>query len=170
MRFEVDLKSESESSDDMDDARPRCDGDGWRTRLCPRGCDCTEQYCNNAHRLSELRPPIESKVLHPEIWEAGIGRFYGQSMTDELLRIFMDYYDKTDEYECPLWAHALAFSWQKRDMLADLHLPWGFGLTMDVHDLRRGRVGGQRPFEFLPGFWELLESRERQLAFEQDFD
>ena len=170
MSVEADVKSESDISDAMDDNhRNRRDEDGWRTRLCPRGQQCTEQYCLHAHRLSELRPPIESEVLHPELWQAGIGRFYGQFMSDEVLRIFQEYYENTLEYECPLWAHALVFSCSERHLVPDLHFPWDFGLTMDVRDLRRGRVGGGRPFEFLPGLWELLETRERDLALEQDY-
>jgi len=181
MVIEVDLKSESDftdvevadvhySSSDDEHYRYRPDADEWRTRLCLRGSDCQDPHCNHAHCLAELRPPNETRVLHPEVWAAGIGRFYGQAMTAELLRVFNDYYFKTHEFECPLWAHALYFSIKKHDLLADAHFPWDYGLTMDVDVLRRGRVGGQRPFEYLPGLWGALQSRERQLAFEQDYN
>ena len=45
---------------------------------------------------------------------------------------------------------------------------WDYGLTMDVLLLSLRRRGGERPFEYLPGLWQLLIARERELAKEQD--
>ena len=174
----VDLKSESDDLSDVvlsdytsseeEENGYRYDADLWRTRLCPERSNCRNLECNHAHCLLEVRPPNELHVIHPEAWAAGISRFYGQGMTDELVDVFYLYYRSTAEYLCPVWAHALNAYIQNCDLLADAHFPWDYGLTMDMEYLRRGRVGGQRPFDYVPGLWLQLQSRKRELALEQD--
>ena len=162
------VKEETCLSDNMeDDSEDPCAGDAWRTLLCPRGPHCRDPDYSHAHRLCDLRPPMETQRLHLEIWEAGIDRFYGQQMTEESMKIVMEYHDKTLDYETPQWAHALVFSVNGQNTIRDLHFPWDYGLTMDVLMLSVRR-GGQRPFEWLPGLWEVLHGRERELSKEQD--
>jgi len=89
-------------------------------------------------------------------------------MSEESVQIVMDYYNRTPDYEAPLWAHALVFAQNGQHNIRDLHFPWDYGLTMDVLLLSLRRRGGERPFEYLPGLWQLLIVRERELDKEQD--
>ena len=126
MVIEVDLEcSDVEfSSSSRSSSSIRCaDPAAWRTRLCPLRKKCRDEVCNHAHSLEELRAPDERRVLHPEIWRAGINRYYDQAMSLELLDVFNDYYHDTYQHECPLWAHALYYTMFKMHLLADIHFP-----------------------------------------------
>ena len=108
--------------------------DSWRILLCPDGGACRHDNCPYAHRLCELRPPNESDRLYPEIWAAGVDRWYGQALPEEQLLIVME---------------------------------WDYGLSMDLQLLSSLR-GGELPFDYMPGLWQLLVDRDRELAIEQE--
>ena len=88
-------------------------------------------------------------------------------MSEEQVQIVMEYHDRTPEHEAPLWVHGLVFTLTREHYIRDLRFPWDYGLTMDVQLLSIFR-GGEHPFEYLPGLWELLVARDRELAIEQD--
>jgi len=71
--------------------------DAWRISLCPLGGECRDENCPLAHRLCELRPPNEAEQLYREIWASGVDRWYGQALSEEQVKIVMDYYEQTPD-------------------------------------------------------------------------
>ena len=52
-------------------------------------------------------------------------------------------------------------------LLGHLHFPWDYDLGNDGELLRDRRAGMEWPFEYAPGFWHRMRTRDRQLALEE---
>ena len=139
----------------------------WRIRLCPHGPQCSDQNCVHAHKLSELRPPIEAFGRHDQVWSEGVDRWYGQTLLPRQKQLLLDYCSDTPEYEIPLWVSGFLFYVHGQHLVRDVHLPWDYGLCEDLDvlcNIRRGPV----PFDFMADLWPKLGERLAVLETEQE--
>ena len=81
--------------------------DRWRIVLCKHGPYHTNRTCGYARSLQDLMPPNESKRAHDEVWCDRVDRFFGQNMSAEQIERFLWYCRNTEEWNKPLWCHAL---------------------------------------------------------------
>ncbi len=136
--------------------------DAWRVALCRHGLECKylqAQQCSFAHSLRELRPPFEDHILYDQVWRDGVDRWYGQDLTTEQLNRIKWYWQHTPPHQRPAWAWGLYWFQSNEELGFEPKLGEDFGLGADVSLMLSLRSGGQRPFRWMPGFWERIEQR-----------
>ena len=135
----------------------------YRVRLCRHFKKCAHPYCGFAHSLAELRAPKEVGRPYPEVWERGVDRWFGQTLTEEQLGIIKQYYRMTPERSLPKWAHALRYVQSGRHVVQERYFSWDYDMTTEVDLLRRARRDGRLPFQYDDRVWELLRKRKAYL-------
>ena len=60
-------------------------------------------------------------------------RWIGQKYDDGLINLFLVVYDKTPDYDKPMWAKGLYWFLKNRNTTEFDDCPWDFGLTADAY-------------------------------------
>ena len=137
------------------------------TQLCRHGPEHSMSSCAFAHRLAELRPPIEHVRRFDGAWGGcQFDRFYGQYMSDEQIDRFWVYWH-AHPHERPAWAVGLYLLLMNAESTHGMAYSWDFGLSLDIDLLICGRnldgSAGQVPFRYYPRLWDRLGDRRRAM-------
>lgn len=101
-------------------------------RLCwhEEGHDWGKDPCHFAHHLYELTClPLDRN----KAWDDKPGdRWVGQHLSWDRVEAIMGYYNCTQPYDIPVWAHAVNWYYHNLKPATFPNLPWDFGLIGDA--------------------------------------
>ena len=109
-------------------------------------------------------PPRELERSYSKVWLDGADRWYGQLVEKQQRDRILQYFERAQSWEVPVWA--TAFRWFYRGLDIDMlpELGWDFGISQGSEVLLRCRSSDRWPFEWAVRgdgmrLWELLHRR-----------